>query len=355
MAGYDGGDAPGRILMSRIILTAGAFGLLASTAIVALTRNWARQRRVIDHPNDRSLHEQPTPRGGGVGIVLPTLAVLASAPWSMPDASTPALWLAALSLWVAAVGLVDDIRGLGAAVRLVFQLLVASVFVHFVADWMTLELPGAGRVELGVLAMPATVLFVVWLTNAYNFMDGIDGIAGLQAVVAGIGWVGAGHYLGDSLLSGAGAVIAGASLGFLLFNWSPASIFMGDVGAPFLGFLFAGLTAYASTLSALAATAGLLFVWPFLFDSIVTLIRRAARGENLLRAHRSHLYQRLVLGGASHRSISLLYGALAGIGVAAGWTLMAGPSRAQALVAPVIGALAAMLYVFVVVRERRRR
>ena len=340
--------------MTRIILMAGAFGLLASIAIVALTRNWARRRRVVDHPNDRSLHEQPTPRGGGIGIVIPTLVVLALAPWWMPGASTPALWFAVLALTVAAVGLVDDIRSLSAAVRLVFQLLAASVFVHVVADWTTLELPAVGRVELGVLAMPATVLFVVWLTNAYNFMDGIDGIAGLQAVVAGIGWVGAGHYLGDSLLAGAGAVVAGASLGFLLFNWSPASIFMGDVGAPFLGFLFAGLTVYASTLSALAATAGLLFVWPFLFDSIVTLIRRAARGENLLRAHRSHLYQRLVLGGASHRHMSLLYGALAGIGVAAGWTLMAGSARAQALVAPVIGALALMLYMFVVVRERRR-
>jgi UDP-N-acetylmuramyl pentapeptide phosphotransferase/UDP-N-acetylglucosamine-1-phosphate transferase len=199
------------------------------------------------------------------------------------------------------------------------------------------------------------VLFVVSLTNAYNFMDGIDGIAGLQAVVAGIGWVGAGHYLGDSLLAGAGAAVAGASLGFLLFNWSPASIFMGDVGALFLGYLFAGLTAYASTRSALAATAGLLFVWPFLFDTIVTLVRRAVKGENLLRAHRSHLYQRLVLNGASHQSMALLYGALAAIGVAAGWTLMAGSARAQALVAPVIGALALMLYMFVVVRERRRR
>jgi UDP-N-acetylmuramyl pentapeptide phosphotransferase/UDP-N-acetylglucosamine-1-phosphate transferase len=336
-------------------LMAGAFGLLASMAIVALTRNWARRRRVMDHPNDRSLHEQPTPRGGGVGIVLPSVLILASAPWWMPDAATPALWLAVLSLCVAVVGLVDDVRSLSAAVRLVFQLLVAAVFANVVAGWMTLELPGLGRVDLGGLAMPVTVLFVVWLTNAYNFMDGIDGIAGLQGVVAGVGWVGAGHYLGDSLLTGAGAVIAGASLGFLLFNWAPASIFMGDVGAPFLGFIFAGLTVYASARSALVATAGLLFVWPFLFDSIVTLVRRAVRRENLLRAHRSHLYQRLVLAGASHRNTSLLYGALAAIGVAAGWMLMAGPEWAQTAVAPVIGAFAAMLYVFVAVGERRRR
>jgi hypothetical protein len=145
----------------------------------------------------------------------------------------PALWLAVLSLCVAVVGLVDDIRSLSAAVRLVFQLLVAAVFVHARRGLDDLELPGVGRLDLGALAIPATVLFIVWLTNAYNFMDGIDGIAGLQAVAAGVGWVGAGHYLGDSLLAGAGAVVAGASLGFLLFNWSPASIFMGDVGRRF--------------------------------------------------------------------------------------------------------------------------
>ena len=130
--------------MSHIVLMAGAFGLLASIAIVALTRHWARQRRVIDHPNDRSLHAQPTPRGGGVGIVLPAVVVLASAAWWMPDAPKPALWLAVLSLCVAVVGLVDDVRSLGVWCA-VFQLVVATVFVHVVASWMTFELPGVGR------------------------------------------------------------------------------------------------------------------------------------------------------------------------------------------------------------------
>ena len=341
--------------MNSTVTLAGAFGLLASIAIVALTRNWARRRRVIDHPNERSLHEQPTPRGGGIGIVAPTVLVLAGASLWMPEVSKPALLFAVLSLCVAVVGLVDDIRGLSAVVRLVFQLAVGAVLVHFLNGWMSLDLPGLQRAGLQAFAMPIAVLFVVWLTNAYNFMDGIDGIAALQAIAAGIGWVGAGHYLGDSLLATAGAVVAGANLGFLVFNWSPASIFMGDVGAPFLGFLFAGLTAYASTQSAAAAAAGLYFVWPFLFDSVVTLIRRVTRRENLLRAHRSHLYQRLVLAGWSHRDTSLLYGALAALGVAAGWTLLAGPSWAQTAAPLLVGALAAMLYVFVAARERRQR
>jgi UDP-N-acetylmuramyl pentapeptide phosphotransferase/UDP-N-acetylglucosamine-1-phosphate transferase len=340
--------------MSSIVLVAGAFGLLASTAIVALMRNWARARRVIDHPNDRSLHDRPTPRGGGVGVVLPVVVVLASAPAWLAGDATAAIWFAGLSLSVAVVGLIDDVRSLSALVRLVFQLLVAAVFVHVVAGWVALEVPSLGRVELGALTMPFTIVFIVWLTNAYNFMDGIDGIAGLQAVIAGIGWVGVGYYLGDSFVAGAGAAVAGASLGFLRFNWSPASIFMGDVGAQFLGFVFAGLTAYASTRSPSAATAGVLFVGPFLFDTVVTLIRRATRGENLLRAHRSHLYQRLVLQGSSHANTSLLYGALAVIGVAGGWMLMAGSAQAQSAVVPVTAVMATVLYVIVTLRDRPR-
>jgi UDP-N-acetylmuramyl pentapeptide phosphotransferase/UDP-N-acetylglucosamine-1-phosphate transferase len=336
--------------MSRVVLMAGAFGLVASMALVALTRTWARQRRVMDHPNDRSLHDQPTPRGGGVGIVAPTVVILASAAWWTPPA--PALWLAVLSLSIAVVGLVDDVRGLSAVVRLVFQLLVATVFVHVVAGWMTFELPGGGRIDLGGLAIPVSVLFVVWLTNAYNFMDGIDGIAALHSVVVGIGWVSVGHYLGDSLLACGGAVVAGASLGFLRFNWSPASIFMGDVGAPFLGFLFAGLTIYASSRSASAATAGLLFVWPFLFDTVATLIRRVARGENLLRAHRSHLYQRLVLTGVSHRTVALLYGALAAIGVVVGMAVVREAAMFSFVGVLVIGVLAVALWLVVLWRER---
>jgi UDP-N-acetylmuramyl pentapeptide phosphotransferase/UDP-N-acetylglucosamine-1-phosphate transferase len=341
--------------MSLIAVLAGVSSLLASVAIVALTRRWARERRVFDHPNDRSLHDRPTPRGGGVGIVLPVVLVLASAPAWLSGDATAAVWFAVLSLSVAVVGLVDDVRSLSALVRLVFQLLVAAVFVQVVAGCVALEWPGLGRLDLGTLAVPITIVFIVWLTNAYNFMDGIDGIAGLQAAVAGIGWAGAGLYLGDALLSTTGAAIVGASLGFLRFNWSPASIFMGDVGAPFLGFVFAGLTAYASTRSPSAATAGLLFVFPFLFDTAVTLMRRITRGENVLRAHRSHLYQRLVLQGASHASTSALYGALAALGVAGGWTVIAGSAGAQAAVMPATAVLATMLYGVVAVRERRRR
>jgi UDP-N-acetylmuramyl pentapeptide phosphotransferase/UDP-N-acetylglucosamine-1-phosphate transferase len=229
---------------------------------------------------------------------------------------------------------------------------MALAFVSTVASSISLGWPGLGGTSPGAWATPATVLFIVWLTNAYNFMDGIDGIAGLQGVAAGIGWVCAGGHLGDALLAGTGAVVTAASLGFLVFNWPPASIFMGDVGAPFLGFLFAGLTAYVSIRSASAATAGLLFVWPFLFDTVVTLIRRMLRRENLLRAHRSHLYQRLVLTGVSHRTTTVVYGALAAIGVAVGIAVIHEAVLFSIVGILLIGFLGATLWLAVIWRER---
>jgi UDP-N-acetylmuramyl pentapeptide phosphotransferase/UDP-N-acetylglucosamine-1-phosphate transferase len=119
-----------------------------------------------------------------------------------------------------------------------------------------------------------------------------------------------------------GALVAGASLGFLFYNWHPARIFMGDVGAAFLGFTFASFTVLAFSRDADAGLAGVLFVWPFVFDTAFTLLRRIARGENILRAHRSHLYQRLVAAGWSHAHVTMLYAALAVVGVAVGISIV---------------------------------
>jgi UDP-N-acetylmuramyl pentapeptide phosphotransferase/UDP-N-acetylglucosamine-1-phosphate transferase len=149
-----------------------------------------------------------------------------------------------------------------------------------------------------------------------------------------------------------GAVIAAANLGFLLFNWSPASVFMGDVGSAFLGFLLAALAVYAAPRSPAIATAGILFVWPFVFDTAFTLLRRAGRRENLLCAHRSHLYQRLVLTGVSHRTVALLYGALATVGVAVGYAVAREAAIASMAGALLISALAAGLWLVVIRRER---
>ena len=167
----------------------------------------------------------------------------------------------------------------------------------------------------GWLGVPLAFFWVVGLTNAYNFMDGIDGLAGSQAVIAGVGWAGLGWLRGEPLVSLLGLLVAGSSLGFLLHNWPPARIFMGDVGSAFLGFTFAALSVLAAQQNPRLAVAGILLLWPFIFDTIGTFLRRLRRRENVFAAHRSHLYQRLVIAGYSHRTVTLLYSGLALVGL----------------------------------------
>ena len=166
-----------------------------------------------------------------------------------------------------------------------------------------------------------TFLWIVGLTNAYNFMDGIDGIAGGQAVVAGLGWATIGWLNNVPLVFALGLFICASSLGFLGHNWPPAHIFMGDVGSAFLGYTFAILPLLHN--NATMPLVGLLLVWPFVFDTVFTFVRRLLKGENVFSAHRSHLYQRLVIAGYSHQRVALTYIGLAAVGgvLAIAWYL----------------------------------
>ena len=275
------------------------FGLamLASAVLVRLIR----ARAVLDHPNERSSHSVPTPRGGGIAIVLITLG--GSAFWMTPRFAV----VAVAALAIAVVSFIDDLHPLPATLRLGVQIAaalpVALLFVPLV--WA-----------------PLALLWIVGLTNAYNFMDGIDGIAGGQAVVAGLGWALLGMLTQQPLVATVGLLTAGSSAGFLTHNWQPARIFMGDVGSAFLGFLFASLAVMAWPNLRLVA-AGVLVVWPFVLDAGVTFVRRALRGERLMEAHRSHVYQRLNQRGLSHGAVASIYIALAAAGaIAALLTMM---------------------------------
>jgi UDP-N-acetylmuramyl pentapeptide phosphotransferase/UDP-N-acetylglucosamine-1-phosphate transferase len=149
-------------------------------------------------------------------------------------------------------------------------------------------------------------------------MDGIDGISGAQAVVTGITVVVAGLRLDLNESAVAGAAIASANMGFLFFNWPPARVFMGDVGAAFLGFVFAVLTLRIGSVSFDAGVVVFLSLWPFVFDTTMTLLRRMARRENIFASHRSHLYQRLVIAGWPHAYVTAMYAVLAVLGSLAG-------------------------------------
>jgi UDP-N-acetylmuramyl pentapeptide phosphotransferase/UDP-N-acetylglucosamine-1-phosphate transferase len=261
--------------------------------------------RVLDVPNQRSSHNRPTPRGGGLvivgGFVLGLTVWVADGSSLSPRALG---WLVGAVL-VASVSFVDDLRSLPAIPRLLTHLLAAALVT--VAGVQERELPL-------LIALPLAFMYITVVTNVYNFMDGIDGLACAQAIVAGLALSIAGSQIHNPLVAVAGVLLAAASAGFLVFNVPPARLFMGDVGSTFLGFSFAGLTLLGNIAvggGRLPPEFGVVILAPFLFDSLVTLARRILRGERWYAAHRSHYYQRLVQCGLSHGQVTSLYAGLA--------------------------------------------
>lgn len=310
-----------------LVAVIGAAVVLSAAGVGAM-RTWTRRRGLLDVPNERSSHNRPVPRGGGlamVGVVL-VGAVAAAVSLSAGGSALAGILGAAL---VAAVGWRDDIRPLSVSIRFAVQGVAAALIVGSGVAYSAAPRV-VGAVSMGVAALLATFVVVVGLTNAYNFMDGIDGIAGGQAVVAGFAWVVAGSLLGYRFEAVIGALIAGAAIGFLVHNWPPARIFMGDVGSGTLGFLFAWLAVESGTRDPRLPVAGLVFVWPFIFDTAFTFLRRLIRRENVFRAHRSHLYQRLVIAGLSHGVVSVIYGSLAAVGACLALSWLYGVSHAGA-------------------------
>jgi len=295
----------------------------------------------LDIPNERSSHTRPIPRGGGLVIVLGFYLGLAL--WLSIGGSLSARawgWLIG-ALLVATVSFIDDLHSLPAAPRLAAHAIGAGFLT--IVGVQDRELPIA-------LALPLAFLWIALVTNVYNFMDGIDGLAASQAVIAGTALMLAGGVVNNPVVQIGSGLLAGASAGFLVHNLPPARLFMGDVGSTFLGFNFAAL-ALLGNLGVgggrLPIEFGIVILAPFLFDSVVTLARRIARGERWYAAHRTHYYQRMVIRGLSHGQVTALYaawGVLAGVAALAG--LVAQEPLRQALA---IVAYAPMLAVLVLV------
>jgi UDP-N-acetylmuramyl pentapeptide phosphotransferase/UDP-N-acetylglucosamine-1-phosphate transferase len=281
---------------------------------VSVYRIFSVKNHLLDIPNERSSHTEPIPHGAGIIIVL--LCLMSYLPISMLFLGSFSWgYLVGASL-IALISFLDDLFNIPVYVRLLVHSLAAISLIADVDTWHGVSM--LGGLSLGNWGYVITFLWIVWMVNSYNFMDGIDGLAGLQAVVAGIGWMLLCGILGIPSLFLFSGVIAAASLGFLFHNWKPAHIFMGDVGSAFLGFTFAALPLLARVTNQsrswdLLPIAAVLFVWFFLFDSVVTLLRRAIRGEKIWIAHREHLFQRLVLSGCSHRQVAAFYGVLASL------------------------------------------
>lgn len=306
----------------------GAAVFLITYAGVRIFRKWSEGRRLLDLPNERSSHTIPTPRGGGLIIVFASLAAyLGITIFRQGNFHWSYLLGAAL---IASISWLDDLYTVSFVWRFIVHTVGAALVILTLGYFDEVYLPLFGSFHLGIGGAALTFLWIVWLTNAYNFMDGIDGIAGLQAVTAGIGWALAAGVLEVGSVGLYGVVIATAGLGFLIQNWQPAKIFMGDVGSAFLGYTFAVLPLLANRELGAARAGdrkyllplGALLVWLFVFDTLFTFGRRVLNRERVWEAHRGHVYQRFVIRGISHRSVSGLYGVISALNVAAAIRLL---------------------------------
>ncbi len=285
------------LFLLSVLISAGTTAALLSSAL---------GRHLLDHPNERSLHEVPTPRIGGIGICIAVLMSFIAAPLLGVAVPLTFAYLAGGTFIVLVVSLVDDIRPLSVALRMPVHFLAAGFLAAGGLGVETFRIGGLQLVLPATLGVVFSLLYIVWMTNLYNFMDGMDGFAGGMAV---IGFGALALLAAAEEATGLAAIsiaIAGAALGFLGFNFPPARTFMGDVGASTLGFLAAGISLWADRTGVVPLWISVLIFSPFIADATVTLFRRALNRESVWRAHRSHYYQRLVRIGWGHRKTVIL-------------------------------------------------
>jgi Fuc2NAc and GlcNAc transferase len=290
-----------------MLITVG-LAFLGTLLATPLVRAAALRLGFLDLPGPRSSHLSATPRGGGVAILIGVaLALVYGTPGNWHEPAVRGL-LGGAAL-IAVVGLTDDRFGLPPRPRLLAQILAAVLVVRTAGGLERLPFPGPLDLEVGpVFGSALAVLWIVAVTNFFNFMDGIDGLAPLQgALTAGaLAWA---FSTGAPATAALAAALAGGSAGFVVYNWAPASIFLGDVGSETLGFTLASLALLApggQREGAVILVAASLFL--FLADATTCLFGRATRGERLFEAHRRHLYQRWVATGATHSAVSLWLG-----------------------------------------------
>lgn len=270
--------------------------VILSWAATGLVLNALTDRRHFVPPNERSMHVVPTPVGGGIGIMASIMLLWPLWNWPMPFAHKIVL---AMALLLAVVSWIDDIRHLWPVTRIATHAVAVAIGLALVPDTMHVmqDVPiWFERLVIGVAWL--------WFVNLTNFMDGIDGIAASEAIAVSLGYAGVTTIAGiDKSLEPLALVIAGSAAGYLVWNWHPARIFMGDVGSIPLGFLLGWLMIDLAFHDQVAAA--LILPMYFLADATLTLLRRIVAGERPWQPHRSHFYQRAVQGGAKQDVVVL--------------------------------------------------
>lgn len=299
------------------------FAVVIFSVAAAITGVMVRYLRVMDVPNERSSHHIPTPRGGGISMSIAFLTGISLIHLLGDKSPIYSIYFGgfmAAVIIISTISFYDDIRHCHFRIKLGSQLL--AIFVAMLSGIVidVMHLPLLGEVALGGWAYPLTLLWVFGLTNAYNFIDGLDGLAAGTAVIAAGFLSYISFQQGSHFIYLASLTLAAAALGLLIFNLPTARIFMGDVGSTFLGLAFAVMAVIAARYDHSHTS---LFVVPlllfhFIFDTIFTFLRRLLAGEHVFTAHRTHLYQLINRMGLTHGQVTAIYSLLAVVqGVAA--------------------------------------
>ena len=300
------------------------FGLLLTVMAILITSGMIKAR-ILDHPNHRSSHKSAVPKSGGISIVITFLVGMAFITYFFERDLIQQRYMLAFvfsSILIAVISLVDDIREKSARFKLLTHVVavVAVLYSGIVID--SLSLPWSQQQHLGWIGYVISFFWILGLTNAYNFMDGIDGLVASTALIVGLFFMVISYYHGSSFVYITGYTIIAGSVGFLVYNAPPAKIFMGDVGSAFLGFVFATLAIIAARYDE-SHTSFLvmpLLLFHFIYDTLFTLVRRLLSGKKLLEPHRDHLYQLLVASGYTHLEVTLLLSCMAFLqGLGAMW------------------------------------
>jgi Fuc2NAc and GlcNAc transferase len=274
--------------------------LFVSLFITRAIRNDALRRNKVDVPNERSSHKWPTPRGGGLAIVVSFVVGLILLTLLQLVPVKVSVGLVGGGILVAAIGFLDDRGHISPLVRAVIHLIAAIWTLAWIGGMPALDL-GFAVIQWGIIGHLVGVIGLVWLINLYNFMDGIDGIAASEAVFVTLF---AGILITVRMqtpeISWLVWLLTAASLGFLYWNWQPARIFMGDVGSGFLGLILGALAIISAQHNAMPLWSWLILLGVFIIDATITLLRRMLRGQRWYQAHRSHAYQHLAIRWRSH-------------------------------------------------------
>lgn len=333
-----------------MIATAGFAALTAFAIAVVLTpalRAAAHRAGYLDLPNERSSHAEPTPRNGGIAIVAGAIGAFAI--WGRFDTAAIAYCVAVLIL--ALLAFFDERRHLPVWFRFGMQLAVATGLA-IVANAVIAD--GTLRFVPHALLLALSVLWLTGLLNAYNFMDGLNGMAASEAIVCGVAfaWLAAGA--GDRNAIVLAIAVAGAAAGFLPWNLPSGSIFMGDIGSSTFGILLATLT-LRLTHDGVPFVAAVLPLVPFLLDASITLLRRALRGERVYTPHRTHYYQRLNQRGWSHAAVTAVWASLAVVSSAAAVAYVTASSTGRVAIVAFVAAVHAVVFIAIDHRSGAQR